>query len=68
MSWFSGGTPLPLPPISEDEKIIIFLGVTGSGKSSFIKAITNQNDIVVGDGLCSGLLPGLKKNPYDALN
>jgi predicted GTPase len=29
------------------------MGVTGSGKSSFIKALTGHNDIVVGHGLTS---------------
>ena len=27
------------------------MGITGSGKSSFIKALTGRADIVVGDGL-----------------
>ena len=33
--------------------IIAFMGVTGSGKSSFIKALTGRSDIIVGDGLKS---------------
>ncbi|KAL5326313.1 hypothetical protein ACEPPN_007451 [Leptodophora sp. 'Broadleaf-Isolate-01'] len=50
-------SPSPLPNstnwASQDDKIIIFLGVTGSGKSSFIKALTDHNDVEVGHGLCS---------------
>jgi ribosome biogenesis GTPase A len=35
------------------EIVVAFMGVTGSGKSSFIKALTGRNDIVVGHGLMS---------------
>ena len=52
---------------SQDDKIIIFLGVTGSGKSSFIRAITNHNDVAVGHGLCSGLFSYLSKSPSSNL-
>jgi ABC-type proline/glycine betaine transport system ATPase subunit len=39
--------------IHEPEIVVAFMGVTGSGKSSFIKALTGRNDIVVGHGLTS---------------
>lgn len=52
---------------SQDDKIIIFLGVTGSGKSSFIRAITNHNDVEVGHGLCSGLFSCLSRSPCSKL-
>jgi|SRR5437016_3885923 hypothetical protein len=42
-----------LPSKRQSEKIVILLGVTGSGKSSFVKAVTKQDDIVVGHGMCS---------------
>ena len=45
-------TSLPTPA-TEDVIIIAFMGITGSGKSSFIKALTGCDDIVVGDGLKS---------------
>jgi hypothetical protein len=35
------------------EVVIAFMGVTGSGKSSFVKAVTGRDDIVVGDQLKS---------------
>jgi ABC-type branched-subunit amino acid transport system ATPase component len=52
---------------SQEDKIIIFLGVTGSGKSSFIRAITNHNDVEVGHGLCSGLFSFLSRSPSSKL-
>jgi ABC-type cobalamin/Fe3+-siderophores transport system ATPase subunit len=53
--------------LSQDDKIIIFLGVTGSGKSSFIRAITNHNDVAVGHELCSGLFSYLSRPPSSNL-
>lgn len=37
-----------------DEKIIAVCGATGSGKSTFVKLVTQSNDVVVGHGLASG--------------
>lgn len=42
-----------LPTPMTDDVIIAFMGITGSGKSSFVKALTGRDDIVVGDGLKS---------------
>jgi putative ribosome biogenesis GTPase RsgA len=40
------------------------MGITGSGKSSFIKALTGRSDIVVGDGLeSSNLFQDLTSSP-----
>ena len=51
-------------PQTEDV-IIAFMGITGSGKSSFIKALTGRTDIVVGDGLeSSAYLHGLHLIPH----
>lgn len=39
----------------EDGRVIVaVMGVTGSGKSSFIRKMTGREDIVVGDSLSSG--------------
>jgi ABC-type phosphate/phosphonate transport system ATPase subunit len=38
------------------EVVIAILGVTGAGKSSLVKRVTNRNDIYVEDGLSSGLI------------
>ncbi|KAL8823330.1 MAG: hypothetical protein Q9191_005953 [Dirinaria sp. TL-2023a] len=40
-------------PATSEDVIIAFMGVTGSGKSSFIKALTRRSDITVGKGLSS---------------
>jgi hypothetical protein len=53
--------------VSHDNKIIIFLGVTGSGKSSFIRALTNHDKVEVGHGLCSGLFSCLNRFPCSRL-
>ncbi|CAF9921427.1 MAG: hypothetical protein HETSPECPRED_004538 [Heterodermia speciosa] len=42
-----------LPTPATEDVIIAFMGITGSGKSSFIKALTGNENIVVGDGLKS---------------
>jgi hypothetical protein len=39
---------------SEHEVVIAVLGVTGAGKSSFVKRVSNRNDVYVEDGLSSG--------------
>lgn len=44
---------LPNTARDTDDVVIAFMGTTGSGKSSFVQAITGRNDIV-GDGLQSG--------------
>ena len=38
----------------EADVIIAIMGVTGVGKSTFIKTITGREDIAVGRGLFSG--------------
>lgn len=38
----------------EDSIVIAVMGVTGAGKSTFIKTVSGRNDVVVGDSLCSG--------------
>lgn len=38
----------------EADVIIAIMGVTGVGKSTFIKTITGREDIAVGHGLSSG--------------
>ena len=35
----------------DQDVAIAFMGVTGSGKSSFIKAMTRRDDIVIGHAL-----------------
>ncbi|KAG4431744.1 hypothetical protein IFR05_012778 [Cadophora sp. M221] len=37
----------------EDSIVIAVMGVTGAGKSTFIKTVSGRNDVVVGDSLCS---------------
>ena len=39
---------------STNDVVVGVVGVTGSGKSSFIKRVTQCADIVVGDGIESG--------------
>ena len=39
-----------------DEVIIAVMGVTGAGKSSFIRTVTADSSVIVGDGLSSGTL------------
>jgi GTP-binding protein EngB required for normal cell division len=38
----------------EQNVVIAVMGVTGTGKSTFIKTISGRNDVVVGDDLSSG--------------
>lgn len=38
---------------SQDEILVAVVGVTGSGKSSFIKRVTGNEEIEIGDDLCS---------------
>jgi Fe-S cluster assembly ATPase SufC len=47
-------TSIPCPPRGGNEMIIAVMGVTGSGKSSFIRALTGKDDVKVGHGLESG--------------
>lgn len=54
-------TPLLEDPLTtgfemEADVIIAIMGVTGVGKSTFIKTITGREDIAVGHGLFSGTL------------
>ena len=37
-----------------DDKVIAIMGVTGAGKSSFVRAVTGDKSIEVGDALQSG--------------
>ena len=39
-----------------DEVIIAVMGVTGAGKSSFIRTVTGDSSVIVGDSLSSGTL------------
>jgi len=38
----------------EQDVVIAVMGVTGTGKSTFIKTVSGRNDVVVGDNLSSG--------------
>jgi len=38
----------------EKDVVIAVMGVTGAGKSTFIKTVSERNDVVVGDSLSSG--------------
>lgn len=40
---------------SADAIVIAVLGVTGSGKSTFIKTVTGRKDVIVGNKLTSGI-------------
>ena len=46
--------------IAKDAVFIAVMGVTGSGKSNFVKLATGSNDAVVGSGLtsCNFQYPG----------
>ena len=41
-------------PISVQEIVVVVMGATGAGKSTFIKRATSDEAVVVGDGLHSG--------------
>jgi len=43
--------------LMEDEIVIAVMGVTGAGKSHLIRQVTGLNEIAVGDGLESCILP-----------
>lgn len=45
---------------SLDEILVAVVGVTGSGKSSFIKRVTENTDIEIGDDLRSSQNPKLR--------
>lgn len=38
----------------EQDVVIAVMGATGSGKSTFIKTVSERNDVVVGNNLSSG--------------
>lgn len=42
--------------IDEDDIIIAVMGPTGSGKSTFVQAVTGNSDVRIGHGLRSGVL------------
>ena len=42
-------------PEGEEDVVIAVMGVTGAGKSTFIKTVSGRNDVVVGDSLFSGM-------------
>lgn len=45
----------PLTSDTEDEDIVIaVMGVTGVGKSTFIKTVSGRNDVIAGESLSSG--------------
>lgn len=52
---------------AQADKIIVVLGVTGSGKSSFVKAITNLADVDIGHSLYSGQSPKFLSLPVKTL-
>jgi predicted kinase len=39
-----------------EEKIIAVMGATGAGKSSFIKLVTESDEVLVAHGLESGMI------------
>ena len=47
----SGG--IPFSKVVEDVVVIAIMGVTGSGKSTFVKLVTGDNSVVVGQDLVS---------------
>jgi hypothetical protein len=54
------------PGSSDDTNVVVaVMGVTGAGKSTFIKTVSGRNDVIVGDSLSSGLSESLQqyKNP-----
>lgn len=56
-SWFDAGlSRSPLTGDTEDEDIVIaVMGVTGVGKSTFIKTVSGRNDVITGESLSSGV-------------
>ena len=58
MSSFDG-PPLTFADVAEHVVLIAVMGVTGSGKSTFIKQVTGSKDVVVGNDLtsCMKLIP-----------
>lgn len=47
---------VPFSEIVEDVVLIAVMGVTGSGKSSFVKLVTGSEEVVVGNDLNSCIL------------
>lgn len=45
--------------INNNDVVVAVMGVTGCGKSSFIKKVTGRSDVKVGDSLTSGKLHSL---------
>ena len=58
MSSFDG-TPFTFADVAERVVLIAVMGVTGSGKSTFVKKVTGSEDVVVGNDLtsCMKLIP-----------
>jgi ABC-type branched-subunit amino acid transport system ATPase component len=54
------GSPGGMP---EDRDIVIaVMGVTGVGKSTFIKTVSGRDDVVIGDSLFSGTQAALRSS------
>ena len=55
----SDGAPLTFADVAEDVVLIAVMGVTGSGKSTFIKRVTGSEEVVIGKDLtsCIELVP-----------
>ena len=53
------GTSSRLPPHVDDPVLVIaVMGVTGSGKSNFIRVVSGRDDVEVGDTLRSCKISG----------
>lgn len=44
---------IPFSKVAEDVVLIAVMGVTGSGKSNFVKLVTESEEVVVGKALTS---------------
>ncbi|MCJ1315931.1 hypothetical protein MMC15_001251 [Xylographa vitiligo] len=62
----SDGAPLTFADVAEDVVLIAVKGVTGSGKSTFIKRVTGSEEVVIGKDLTSCTKkPSLHKFTHD---
>ena len=55
---------VPFFKVAEDVVLIAVMGVTGSGKSTFVKQVTGSEKFVIGNELTSCTLTTLHHVPY----